>query len=132
MPSYYTPAYPPASPYPTTTTTATESPATINKATSSPPNGSTVLTISNPPPALATSGMQTPVDQSSASPTAASGPQTSTKRNQVKNACSKYKKNPWLREERVRELRKKYFFLKKVLFFSVFERIIRFDDDISN
>ena len=65
-----------SSPYPTTTATTTT--------TSPPENGSTVMTMTNPPLLSSPHGMteQTiPLNGSSAE---------GTKRNQVKNACSKF------------------------------------------
>jgi hypothetical protein len=87
IPPYYAPTYPPPSPYPTTT--ASTNATTATTATSSPgSNGSTVMTISNTPPALLSNGL-TPIETGILT-TSNSGSQTpGTKRNQVKNACSK-------------------------------------------
>lgn len=87
MPAYYTPSYPSPSPYPTTNGTTT---TTTTNETSSPGNGSTVMTISNPPTILATSNGLSPLEQSLLRNTTTSPENATAKRNQVKNACSKY------------------------------------------
>lgn len=79
MPAYYTSTYAPPSPYPNNNANSTT--------TTSSPGGSTVMTIANPPLLTASHGM-TPMEQNMIKPTSAGT--MIVKRNQVKNACSKY------------------------------------------
>jgi hypothetical protein len=83
VPTYYPPTFPPTSPYPNVSAAATTTATTATSSTESPSNGTAAMAVATPPVMTATLGqnlMETDPNAAPAEP---------TKRNQVKNACSK-------------------------------------------
>jgi hypothetical protein len=82
VPTYYPPNFPPTSPYANTTAAASGSPSAAAN-TDSTGNGTAAISVPTPPVMASTLGQNLMETDS----TPAAEP---TKRNQVKNACSKF------------------------------------------
>lgn len=85
VPTYYPPNFAPTSPYPKPTSAATNAPSATANADATGDGTAATMSVPTPPVMTSTLG-QNLMEADSAAPPAAEP----TKRNQVKNACSKF------------------------------------------